>query len=151
MIECGRCLGLNPADAVSCSVCGSPIVRKAIKKGVSPALAVGLVVFGVGIALAIVAPSYMKGRHSNESMVIGDVRTVISSESGYAASTGTSTTPWSASRRPPDASPDTERADQLISSTRTWRPRSPDTDIDTRSSPGRVTFRRRARRSLRRA
>jgi len=93
---CSRCgAQLNPGVPV-CPSCGQGAAAPA-KKGMSTLLVVVLVVAGlglivvviIGIIAAIAIPSLLRARISaNESMAIGNLRTVISAEAAYQSVNG---------------------------------------------------------------
>src|SRR5688572_54924 len=95
-MHCSRCgAQLSPGVPV-CPSCGQGVAAPA-KKGMSTVLIVVLVVAGLGlmavVALGIIAaiaiPSLLRARISaNESMAIGNLRTVISAEAAYQSVNG---------------------------------------------------------------
>ena len=93
---CPRCgAPANPGVPV-CPSCGQGVTAPA-RKGMSTALIVVLVVAGLGLVVvviiaiiaAIAIPSLLRARISaNESMAIGNLRTVISAEAAYQSTNG---------------------------------------------------------------
>jgi type II secretory pathway pseudopilin PulG len=96
-MTCPQCQLPNPVGTSYCARCGTPLqggpgAPPAAKSGGSRTLITVLIVVGVllvgcvgvGIIAAIAIPSLLRARVSaNESMAIGDIRTVISAEAAY--------------------------------------------------------------------
>ena len=94
-MSCSRCGGpLNPGVTV-CPSCGQGVAPA--KKGLSTMAIVLIVVgglglvalIGVGIIAAIAIPSLLRARVSaNESMAIGNLRTILSAQAAYQTANG---------------------------------------------------------------